>query len=101
MPNTSINSSQSFKKNFLISSCNKVQNNEKKGREGHSVEGTNKVSSHKNLYWKLVRFQNKFAPNKTMRLCNRSPITHSTGIKNPLIVKNEGKKRSFWEPYDL
>lgn len=95
MPNSFINSQQGHNKNFLISSCNKVQNNQRKIRGNDSVVGTNKVSSHKNLYWDLVRFQNKFAPNKTMRLCNRSPITHSTGIKNPLIVKNEGKKAHF------
>lgn len=95
MPFCVINSSQSNNKNNLISSCNKVQSNKIEDRDSHDVEGTNKVSSHKNLYWDLVRFQNKFAPRKTMRLCNRSPIAHDSGVKNPLIVKNEGKKAYF------
>lgn len=107
--NTSINSIQSHNKNSLISSCIYSHKVEKENsKEGLSKgQGTNKVSPPSNLYWDMVRFQNKYAPRKTMRLCNRAPIQHGDGVKNPLICKSEGKRahygnlttcKSFWCP---
>ena len=90
---TSINRPQSHNKTLLINSCNNVQSHSEESKE--SIEGTNIVSSHRKKYWELVRFQNKYAPRKTMRLCNRSPISHKDGVKSPLVVKDVGK-RAFY-----
>lgn len=95
--NTTINSTQGHNKNSLISSCNYSHKVEKENRQDGLLKGsgTNKVSPPRNLYWDMVRFQNKYAPSKTMRLCNRVPIQHGDGVKNPLICKTKGKRAHY------
>ncbi len=43
----------------------------------------------------MVRFQNKYAPSKTMRLCQRSPIRHNDGVKDVLITQKGSNTPRF------
>ena len=71
-------------------------------------EGTSVTSSYRERALDIVRFQNRCAPSKSMRLCNRVPIQHNGIIKDVLVMKTEGKDskfgnlqtcNSFWCPH--
>ena len=67
-------------------SCNKVIKVEKRERTKEEIEAN--VMS---LHYKMVRFQNQYAPSKTMRLCQRVPIQHKDGLKD-VVITQEGSK---------
>ena len=97
------------KKSVHNKSCNNV--NKRRGEKKRSKEEERvyreKKRALKREYMGMVRFQNKYAPTKTYRLCNRVPIQHSDGVKEVTIVKVQGKDarfgnlmscRGFWCP---
>ena len=71
-------------------SCTKVKPLKKKEDDGRKE--ANKESFHKR-HWDMVRFQNAYAPGKTMRLCNRVPLRLDDGIQD-VVISKVGKNRA-------
>lgn len=67
-----------------------------KTEDGHkNIHRATIGSDYKARRLDIVRFQNRNAVSKSMRLCNRVPIRHNGIIKDVLIMKSEGKDARF------
>jgi len=86
MPNTTLNSIQTHLSS-LDNTWNKVIKDEKGVKPGLPHDPNIVRVNRGDYYWNMVRFQNKYAYSKSMRLCNRVPIQNADGIKDVIITQ--------------
>lgn len=78
--------------NSLDTTGHKVLKIEKGNKNTHRATTG---SDYKQRRLDIIKFQNRNAVTKSMRLCNRVPIRHNGIIKDVLLMKTEGKEAKF------